>query len=227
MNEQDKQEQSAYELSEEHQEHEQEVEVVTGRVDAENQGAFAGTDAVDAQVRRLSRRQFLPSDRESPQIDQFNDDTYVGPRTGAEVKTYDEFHSYLTFQDERGRERHPDWDKVLGFVLAKVKQEVGNDEGKKAELREMLLEHNVGERWYAIGSKWLKDLESRAPTQEELAEMEGPEVGERLQEWVKGARSRDDEDQPDIMSRREMKRRNRMSLEDFAAELDADKARGR
>jgi hypothetical protein len=110
-----------------------------------------------------------------------------------------------------------------------VEREVGNDEGKKAELERMLLEDNVGERWYRIGKKWLKDLESRAPTAEELAEMGGPEAEERLQEWVRGARSRDDddEDQSGTMSRRELRRRNRMSLEAFAAELDADKARGR
>jgi hypothetical protein len=67
------------------------------------------------------------------------------------------------------------------------------------------------------------------PSREEIESMEGPEFEALLRERFSSSTDRPDveEDEPDeYEAREEMKRANKLNLSDFAAYLDAKRAKG-
>jgi hypothetical protein len=206
------------------QAHEKEIAEVTGQVH-DGFDVLAGSDPADAQARRFARHEFQQADFESDPTDAI--ENYSGPRHGSEVKNYNEWHSYLNHQDALGRERHSDWDECLGWAWSSIQREVGNDEARKAELRDLLLQDGFGKRCYEYGKRLKRESQSRAPTVEELEKLDGDQARERLDEWTRTAASAEDKQEPEsLITKSEMRRMARLRPADFAAALDAKKAKG-
>src|SRR5262249_16913520 len=86
--------------------HENEVDKITGRVDADDRGAFSGTGAGDVQARRIARLEYQPDDFEPDVIE-----NYSGPRHGSEVQNHQEHVRFLEYQEALAREKYEDYDE--------------------------------------------------------------------------------------------------------------------
>jgi hypothetical protein len=216
----EKQEQSVYELSEADQIHEDEVNEITGRADAE--GAFSGGSADDSKIRRIARGEYRDSDFGYAEPLAAIDHPFAF-KTAADIKTYEDWHSYLDCQDAAGREKYEDWDECLKWAHNYVTKAVGDNEDAKAELRQLLLQPDVGVRAYKLG----KRLKSMAPGQSEIDTMPVDEFEDRMREWAKTARGANDQDGNERwVTRSEMKFMNQLAPADFERELDRLKQRG-
>jgi hypothetical protein len=53
---------------------------------------------------------------------------------------------------------------------------------------------DAAEQAYRAAKKLQRQFQSKAPTQEEIEQLDGDQFAERLREWTRSARSQDDED---------------------------------
>jgi hypothetical protein len=201
------------------QEHEAEVDNLTGRV-SENFDIFAGTDPGDAQQRRLERLEYRESDMGPEPIAAI--DHPWASKSAADVQTYDDLHSFLDCQDTAGRERHEDWDLILNTYIKPRLPEIS-----KEQLQQLLLEDGFGERCYQVGKKLQREYRSKAPTMEEVDSLSPEQFTERLAEWTRTARARGDRDNEAdaFVTKSELRQLTQLGVEDFARALDIIKSR--
>ena len=212
------QETSIYSLPDDLEATSNQADELAGRMH-EGHDTFGGSDAPDAQIRRFQRAAYRDSDFAA------NDalEDYAGPR-GAEIQTVEEWHGFLDHQDRAAREKYGDaYDQAIEFLKPELNKLPPH------KLRELLLRDDAAELVYEVAKKHREDLLSRAPSQEEIENMDGEQFRARMDEWRRTARSsRDqDEEQPaPSLSKRDMRRMNQLLPADFAAVLDALKAKG-
>src|SRR5215831_14750689 len=96
---------SIFSLPADLQAHENQMDKVTGRVDMDDQGSFAGSGAATAQERRIARLDYKESDFEPDVID-----NYPGPRHSSEVQNHDQLVQFCHYRDALARERYDDYD---------------------------------------------------------------------------------------------------------------------
>jgi hypothetical protein len=200
------------------QEHEKQVAEVTGQVH-DGFDVLAGSDPGDAQARRFARLEFQQADFESNPTDAI--ENYSGPRTGSEVQNYDQWHSFLSHQESLAGEKYPDYQKVVKTYLEPLLPQVDPE-----ELRKFLLRDDAAEQAYRAAKKLQRQFQSKAPTQEEIEQLDGDQFAERLREWTRSARSQNDDDgQQTFVTKSEMRQMAKLNPEDFARALDFVKSR--
>ena len=182
---------------------------------------FYGTDPADVKARRHARGWVAREDYEPKPLDPV--DTYQGPTTGAEVGTQEEAAAYARYQEDLAREKYPLYDQIIDrYVIPKLKEE-GVD---PQQLQEWVLQHDdFAEKAYQAGLAAKKRLSSKMPSMKEINNMTAEEFTDRLAALRN--EPEEDKDSEEFISRREMKRMNRIENPvDFAKALDRMKWRG-
>jgi hypothetical protein len=205
---------------------EQEIQQVDNEIAEANGGIgasfniLAGADASTAKERRLSRLEVHDSDMKPEPMAAI--DHPWAAKSAADVQTYDDWHSFLDFQDAAGRERHEDWDEILTTYIQPRLPEIS-----KEELQRLLLEDGFGERCYQVGKKLQRQFRSGAPSMAEVDAMSPEQFTERLAEWTKSARVRGDRDHEAeaFVTRSEMRAMANLNPAEFGRYLDILKSR--
>jgi hypothetical protein len=184
---------------------------------------FYGTDPADVKARRHARGAYAKEDFEPTPLDPV--DSYTGPQTVDEITTREELAGYIANADADGREAHdgsdglPSWDEGIEKYLKPFLQ-------KNPQAFELLVKHpgSLSENaWRAI-----LHLRKQNALPENFKEMDGDQFGDWLNNrFHGGGENREPEDSPEFLSKKEMRRMNRMANPvDFAKALDAMKWRG-
>jgi hypothetical protein len=217
----EQQEKSIFDLPPDLEEIRDQGEVIAGRSHEGVGGVDSsdGTGEADSQARRFSRAEYRDSDF-TPSIDE----NYTGPRTGAEIQTREQHLSFLNWQEAKARERHPDYDEIYEQILKPLLPHADPE-----KLYQFLLREDAAEEGYQYGKALRQKYRTTAPTRFEIENLDGPEFEDRMREWQEAlAAARDEDEAPpdEYEAREEMKRANKLSFSDFAAYLDAKRARG-
>jgi hypothetical protein len=184
---------------------------------------FYGNDAADVKTRRHARGAYAREDYEEPVVDPI--DSYTGPRTGAEVGSDAELNAYAHYRESLAREKYPDYEEVINrYVAPRLKEEGVNPQ----ELLQWILrDDDFAEKAYRVGLAEKKRLRSKLPSAEEVRNMSADEFESLLAASRNEPGAEEEEESEEFVSRREMKRMNRITNPvDFAKALDAMKWRG-
>jgi hypothetical protein len=217
-------ESSIYGLSEDNQALENEIEEINGSM-PEGHSAGDGTGPADAKQRRIDRGFFAREDYEPP-IDLV--ESYTGPKSGAEVRTFEQLEAHARYRENLAREAHTDYDEIISkYIEPYVQREIDAGTITQEDVRQWLLRDDCAEAAYQVGRAERDRIRGLSPTRDEIGRMSVPEFEEVLRK-VRDRQSQQEEPEreSEALSRRDMKRKNRLSLKDFEKELDADKQRG-
>jgi hypothetical protein len=189
---------------------------LTGRVHDEST-SFDGTGEDDAKARRLARGTYTESDLGEPTTAPDNAVDY-------DTSTDEGLRLHVEQEDRLGEERHEDWHQTLNWLKQYLTLEYTTPE----KIRGLMAKKGFGEHWYQVAKGIERDTLAKAPSMADVDKMTAQEFAERLAEWTKTARSRRDEDEPEVaLTRSEMKRLNDLPIAEFERALNALKARGR
>jgi hypothetical protein len=198
-----------------------EAELAGSKGEAYPDAPFEGTKAADVKARRHARGAFAKEDFEPTPLDPV--DHYQGPTTGAEVSTEEESNSYAHYREALARDSHPDYDQIIDrYVIPKLKEE-GVDPEQVQEW--VLRDDDFAEKAYQAGLAAKKRLLSKLPSAKEIENMTAEEFTDTLAALRNEPGAEEESDE--FISRREMKRMNRIANPvDFAKALDRMKWRG-
>jgi hypothetical protein len=183
---------------------------------SEPEGYFAGSSADDVQARRFARGQYSDSDYAPDPLEEY----YGVPPD--QIQNVEQLQGYLEHQDQLGRERHDDWDECTSFAKDELLQTL-----TEAEWRELLLDPQGPERIYQYAKGRLQQHTSRVPTAAQIDRMTPEEWSARLWEYHDSNRKRSEEDDaPQRLTRRDMRKVNKLSPAEFSRFLDLWKAEG-
>jgi hypothetical protein len=200
------------------QEVENEIETVTGGMPSDFD-IFAGTDPGDAQERRLARNERHDSDDIAPAPDPIGN--YTGPRHGSEVKNFEELRAHAEYREALAKEKYPDYQECVDRYLIPRLPEI-----EPEKLREFFLRDDCAELAYRAAKQLEQQYRSQAPSLEEVEKMTGDEFSASLDQWMRTARARDDDDEKrSFVTKSEMKALEKLQPEDFARALDILKSR--
>jgi hypothetical protein len=188
--------------------------------------SFSGTDSATAKERRQARGEFREEDWEPALPDPIDD--HVGPRSAADVHSYEDLHSFVVYKDALFRDKHPDFDSVCEkYLWPYLREWLEEDATNKQDFQRWLLENdNCAERCYEIALKERDRIRNKLPSQQEIDSMSAEEFTATL-DALRNVPAKDEEPQQ-FVSKLEMKRMNRIANPaDFAKELDRIKWSGR
>jgi hypothetical protein len=178
---------------------------------------FYGGTTDDVKARRHARGAYAKEDFEPTPLDPV--DNYRGPTTGAEVTTQQELMNYANYKESLLQEKYPDYHAIIDrYVVPRLREE-GVD---PQQLLDWVLQNDdFAERAYQAGLAAKKRLSSKLPTAKEIRNMSGEEFEEILAKSRSAGEPEESEESDEFISRREMKRMNRITNPvDFAAALD-------
>lgn len=184
---------------------------------------FYGGTTDDVKARRHARGAYAKEDFEPTPLDPV--DNYRGPTTGAEVTTQQELMNYANYKESLLQEKYPDYHAIIDrYVVPRLREE-GVD---PQQLLDWVLQNDdFAERAYQAGLAAKKRLLSKLPSAKEIRNMSGEEFEEVLAKSRSAGEPEESEESDEFISRREMKRMNRIANPvDFANALDRMKWRG-
>jgi hypothetical protein len=214
MSEQEKSEQSIFDLPPDLEDVKNEGDQIAGRVH-DGFDILAGGDTADNQAKRFARHDFQRADF-APTLE----DNYAGAR-GSEIQTFEQLKDFAEHREALFRAEHPDYDHLVNTYLLPRLHEVDPE-----WLGKFLTQDNFPQIARDIAKQLQRESMAKAPTMAEVEKMSGDEFAARLNEWTNSAQSPEDEDDESLLTKETMKRLNNLSADDFRAALDALKARG-
>ena len=181
---------------------------------------FEGAAPEDAQARRWARGAFAREDFEPP----VTRPVYTGPTTVDQITTHEELRSYVEHSEAQAREVHDGSDGLPAYEDAVSKFLIPRLQKQPAALEELVRSGNVGETAYKA-ALWLRD-QNALP--ENFDRMSPDEFSDWLKHRFQGGIDQEIEKSPELLSRKEMNRMNRLDdPNEFAECLDYLKSRGR
>jgi len=179
---------------------------------------FFGTSPADVRARRQSRGGYSQEDFQPPAPDPIDD--YAGPRSGGEVRTWDDLLAHRDYRMALAREQHPDdWDEVIYDIVIPKLREEGLSE-TDPQVQQWLKNDGFAEALYEYG------LELKHKPPKGYENWDGDSFGEWISANYGAARRPSEEEPPRPATQREQKRLGRIeNLVDFAREFEAWKAK--
>ena len=118
---------------------------------------FFGTSAADVKARRHARGAYAREDYDAP-ADPI--DSYAGPRSGSEVRTWDDLRAHTDYRMALAREQYPDdfQEVVFGTAIPKLR-EAGLDENDP-KVQQWLSNDSFADELYEYGLQ----LQGRRPS---------------------------------------------------------------
>jgi hypothetical protein len=181
---------------------------------------FYGSDPADVKARRHTRGAFAREDYE-PTADPI--DAYTGPRTIGEATNDNELRSYVEYKENLTREKYANYDEIINRYVVPELKKSGVDPQVLWEW--VLRDESFAEKAYKAGLDEKNRRRSKLPSAKEVGNMSVEQFTDVL-ESLRSA-PEDEKESDEFISRREMKRMNRIANPvDFAKALDAMKWRG-